>query len=287
MRTSHLQYVAMVEFMEKYGDLSKPSGGPRGRHFIQMKWKELAEKLNSDGTGDSRSEEKWRKVWSDLKNNTKRKLAKINRAASGTGGGPALRLSLTDLENRVMQIIGVEAATGMTLVEAGFQQNEDDEKTPNTQPEEIIIPGYIEDNQFTLDTIDTEADWNTPSTSSQPTVVLPPLQSEETATPPPSSQKIKIISDEHWVPPPQKKKKCDNNNVAKIFVDSDRRAREYARERDLAFERLETERLRVHEYEVHERVRQRDQELNLQAQWLQFMKEAMNVIIRYFEKEDK
>lgn len=44
------------------GDLSKPSGGPRGRHFIQLKWKELAQKLNSDGTGDSRSEEKWRKV---------------------------------------------------------------------------------------------------------------------------------------------------------------------------------------------------------------------------------
>lgn len=61
-------------------------------------------------------------VWSDLKNNTKKKLAKINRAASGTGGGPALQLSLTDLENRVIQIIGAQAATGMMVAEAGFQQ---------------------------------------------------------------------------------------------------------------------------------------------------------------------
>lgn len=61
-------------------------------------------------------------VWSDLKNNTKKKWAKINKAAQGTGGGPALSLSMTDNENRVMQIIGVQAATGMDVDEAGFGQ---------------------------------------------------------------------------------------------------------------------------------------------------------------------
>lgn len=44
------------------GDLSKPSGGPRGRNFIQMKWKELTGLLNSDSSGDPKSEDKWRKV---------------------------------------------------------------------------------------------------------------------------------------------------------------------------------------------------------------------------------
>lgn len=61
-------------------------------------------------------------VWSDLKNNTKKKWAKINKAAQGTGGGPALSLSMTDNENRVMQIIGVQAATGLDVDEAGFGQ---------------------------------------------------------------------------------------------------------------------------------------------------------------------
>lgn len=61
-------------------------------------------------------------MWSDYKNNCKKKCAKINRAAGGTGGGPALQLSLTDLENRVMQIIGVQAATGMVIEEAGFDR---------------------------------------------------------------------------------------------------------------------------------------------------------------------
>ncbi|CAG4958815.1 unnamed protein product [Colias eurytheme] len=78
--------------------------------------------LNSDGTGDSRTEEKWRKVWSDFKNNVKKKWAKINRSAQGTGGGPAIQLTLTDLENRVLNLIGVQAATGMPIQEAGFVQ---------------------------------------------------------------------------------------------------------------------------------------------------------------------
>ena len=141
-------------FYSRHGDLSKPFGGSRGRHFIQAKWRELTVLLNSDGSGDPKSEEKWRKVcllletlctymfvlhflllldtptsfftfvflkvWSDYKNNCKKKCAKINRAASGTGGGPALLLSLTDLENRVMQLVGVQAATGMAVQEAGF-----------------------------------------------------------------------------------------------------------------------------------------------------------------------
>lgn len=60
-------------------------------------------------------------VWSDFKNNTKKKRAKINRAATGTGGGPALQIALTELELRVLQIIGEQAATGMAVEEAGFQ----------------------------------------------------------------------------------------------------------------------------------------------------------------------
>ncbi|CAG9781841.1 unnamed protein product [Diatraea saccharalis] len=253
----------MVEFMEKNGDLSKPSGGPRGRHYIQLKWKELTQKLNSEGTGDFRSEEKWRKVWSDLKNNTKRKWAKINRAASGTGGGPALQLSLTDLENRVMQIIGVQAATGMEIVEAGFQQTE--VHTPD-------IPTENEHEAILEET--TEEHWNTPGTSSQPTVH--PTATNDIGPP-------TIDDADEWQPPAPKRNKKDS--LAKLFIESDRNARQYARERDLAYEKLEKERIELHDYEIRERVRQRDQELVLQAQWLEFMKECLNVITKYFDKD--
>ncbi|CAH0403847.1 unnamed protein product [Chilo suppressalis] len=62
------------------------------------------------------------KVWSDLKNNTKRKPAKISRAASGTGGGPACKLVLTDLEQRVLELIGTQAAAGLPYIaEVGLE----------------------------------------------------------------------------------------------------------------------------------------------------------------------
>lgn len=62
-------------------------------------------------------------MWSDFKNNTKRKAARIHKAAIGTGGGPALRIQLTELENRLLNIIGTQAATGLVAVtEAGLSQ---------------------------------------------------------------------------------------------------------------------------------------------------------------------
>lgn len=91
------------------------------------------------------------------------------------------------------------------------------------------------------------------------------------------------------MPPPPKKPK---EKLAKLFIEADRSAREYAREHDRAYDELERERLRlrneelrVRELEVQERVRQRDVELQLQAQWLEFMKEAMKVFVKYVEKQ--
>ncbi|CAG9793239.1 unnamed protein product [Diatraea saccharalis] len=179
------------------------------------------------------------KVWSDLKNNTKRKWAKINRAASGTGGRPTLQLSLTDLENRVMQIIGVQAATDMDIVEAGFQQTEE-VHTPD-------IP--TEDEHETILEETTEEHWNTPGTSSQPTV-HPPTTTNDIGLP-------TIDDADEWQPPAPKRNKKDN--LPKLFRESDRNARQYDRERDLAYEKLEKERIELGDYEIRERVRQRNQ----------------------------
>ncbi|KAJ8728577.1 hypothetical protein PYW07_006273 [Mythimna separata] len=217
MRTSQTQFEMMVEFMEANGDLSKPSGGPRGRNFINMKWKDLTNKLNSEGTGESRSEEKWRKE--------------------------AAEISL---------------------------------------PSEMRVPDY-------------EIDWNIPGTSSQPTVAPPPPPSPPDETPAlPSTEADPTsheIPEETWKPPPQKKAKA-KGELGKMFLEADRKAREYARERDRAYEELEkerlrirTEELRVRELEMQERVRQRDDELRLQGKWLDFMREAMEVFVRFMEKK--
>ncbi|KAL0879663.1 hypothetical protein ABMA27_003378 [Loxostege sticticalis] len=102
-RTTQSQYQSMVDFMERHGDLSKPTREPNGRLYNLQKWSELADLLNWDPTGDDRTPEKWRKVWRDLKNNTKRKAARLNRGAQRKGGGPALQDQLSAIELRVLQ----------------------------------------------------------------------------------------------------------------------------------------------------------------------------------------
>lgn len=62
------------------------------------------------------------KVWSDFKNNTKKKAARMYKFASRTGGGPALNTKLTELEQRVLNIIGMQTATGLAVAEAGISQ---------------------------------------------------------------------------------------------------------------------------------------------------------------------
>ncbi|KAH9628935.1 hypothetical protein HF086_006304 [Spodoptera exigua] len=71
---------------------------------------------------EGHSDRTYNEVWSDYKNNLKYKLAKKHSAARGTVGWPALLLTLTDLEKRVLNIIGVQAVTGMPIPEAGFTQ---------------------------------------------------------------------------------------------------------------------------------------------------------------------
>ncbi|CAH0731038.1 unnamed protein product, partial [Brenthis ino] len=111
-----------IQIFFRNGDLNKPTDGLSGRIRAIEKWQELTNSLNLDTTGTSKPVEKWKKVWSDLKNNTKRKASKIHRAVGGTGGGPASKMILIDQEQRVLNIIGPQAATGLvTVQEVGLE----------------------------------------------------------------------------------------------------------------------------------------------------------------------
>ncbi|XP_037970374.2 uncharacterized protein LOC105388476 [Plutella xylostella] len=122
-RTSHTQFAALVDFMERNGDLNKPGDGPHARWAAVSKWEELSRVLNSDSSGTAKTVDKWKKVWSDFKNNTKRKAAKIQRAASSPAAdGPGSSLVLTDLEQRVLVVAGCPAPAGLLNVEVNIEE---------------------------------------------------------------------------------------------------------------------------------------------------------------------
>ncbi|RVE41048.1 hypothetical protein evm_014303 [Chilo suppressalis] len=256
MRTSPTQFIMMVDFMERNGDLAKPTGGPRGRQWATNKWRELSTKLNSDGAGESRSEEKWRKVWTDFKNNTKRKAAKLNKSMSGTGGGPALKITLTDLELRVLALMGEQAATGMTTIsEVGFEHLEQEvELVSQNVDSNLEEETYLwKEPSPQLDKGD--EDWNLPGTSQAP-APAPPAPS-----PPAPAKK--------WTQPAKKSRNSGNKRLEDLFLKAER-------DRDKMYYELEKE-----------KIRQRDFELELQAKWLAFMNEALSVLKKFMEEKSR
>lgn len=96
-RGTQAQFEIMLDFMERNGDISKPPPGSQGRLDNLQKWLELADLLDKS-RGEPRPLEKWRKAWSDFKNNTKRKIKKIKEQG---GDGP----ELTDAEKRLQKLL--------------------------------------------------------------------------------------------------------------------------------------------------------------------------------------
>ncbi|KAL0830035.1 hypothetical protein ABMA28_003493 [Loxostege sticticalis] len=90
----------MVDFMERHGDLSKPTREANGRLHNLQKWSELADFLNSDPTGDDRTPEKWRKRPRGPENGWRASAAR----------------PLSAIELRVLGITGTAAATGLVNV---------------------------------------------------------------------------------------------------------------------------------------------------------------------------
>ncbi|KAL4707163.1 hypothetical protein ACJJTC_018898 [Scirpophaga incertulas] len=116
-RSSIEQYSTIVEFMETYGDISRPQPGPQGRIRADQLWDELSNMLNAIGGGVQRRPNKWKKVWVDWKSKTKKKAITIRRHASGTGGGPRLTAPLSSLEERVLAILGPLAVAGQENIQ--------------------------------------------------------------------------------------------------------------------------------------------------------------------------
>ncbi|GBP98015.1 hypothetical protein EVAR_90260_1 [Eumeta japonica] len=139
MRASPEQFSALVDFMERYGDLSRPQPGAQGRLRADRLWQELTNLLNSMGGGVRKSVDKWRKT-GKLK---QKKYLLLRRHASGTGGGPSSRQVLTALEERIVAIMGVSAAVGQAgIQEHGFNRTSQPSEVPSAQ-RELSVPSLL------------------------------------------------------------------------------------------------------------------------------------------------
>lgn len=134
-RGSQILFSIMIDYMEKNGDISKPPPGSQGRLDNLQKWLELADLLNK-AKGEPRALEKWRKAWSDFKNNTKRKLKKIKDQG---GEGPGI----TKVEKRLMKLLSEQEAKRTSESEEDsellFKEEAELNECPRTQSPDVQV----------------------------------------------------------------------------------------------------------------------------------------------------
>lgn len=123
----------MLQFMEKHPDLAQNRvQGTDAKKKSNMLWEQLTSSLNSCGSGTTKTVDKWIKVrtiiiiitlfiiimfydlqsWRDWRVDVKAKAARIKSYQKGTGGGGANGNPLLEIEERLISLIGIEAAIG-------------------------------------------------------------------------------------------------------------------------------------------------------------------------------
>ena len=75
-------------------------------------WLSITNSVNSCGVC-KRSIENVKKKWEDLKSRTKAKGVFVNQEQTGTGGGKKLNVQLTDLERRILGLLGETVIRGL------------------------------------------------------------------------------------------------------------------------------------------------------------------------------
>ncbi|KAH0821154.1 hypothetical protein GEV33_001637 [Tenebrio molitor] len=98
--------------------------------FLQNCWKELCGLLNST-VGPTRDEDGWKRVFVDWKSQVKRKSRVLDLDKNKTSGGQAEAKPLSDLEERLIGLIGKVVVSGIPdLPEAGVVTEIPDPESP-------------------------------------------------------------------------------------------------------------------------------------------------------------
>lgn len=110
----------IVDFMVKNNDfLVGPFLGEDGS-AINKKWIELVDLLHSCGAQHpKKSLDGWKQTWRDMKKMAKTKYSAIKKCRNTTGSGPSGQ-TLSELEEKIIAIIGKETLDGIGIEELGF-----------------------------------------------------------------------------------------------------------------------------------------------------------------------
>ncbi|XP_054084549.1 uncharacterized protein LOC128921334 [Zeugodacus cucurbitae] len=106
--TNKTQFEVLVNEMKLHPDIAK-GFSQRAPGELNSFWEEISNKLNALGP-PIKDRTGWKKVWTDFKFATKKKMVKNAKHISGTGGGPFSQVSLSSLEEEVSVILSLNTS---------------------------------------------------------------------------------------------------------------------------------------------------------------------------------
>uniref|UniRef100_A0A6P7H2J5 Regulatory protein zeste n=1 Tax=Diabrotica virgifera virgifera TaxID=50390 RepID=A0A6P7H2J5_DIAVI len=148
-KTQRAQYENLINFLENNPVLVTGKTRSSDPNKISNLWQAFANAENARGNGPPKTADQWKKIFNDWKVNTKKKSREIQVELNRTGGGVAVKKELTDLEERLLQLIssihlgdpaipdqlGGSTSQGVEVIDVPFEE----ENQYLTNEEEIII----------------------------------------------------------------------------------------------------------------------------------------------------
>ncbi|CAK1580469.1 unnamed protein product [Parnassius mnemosyne] len=198
-RVSNDQLEDLLEFLGQHPTLAKGVGlGARSKETVDKLWNVLATKLNAHGSGSSKSGERWKKYWTDLKHKSKCRLAKRRQDYLATGGGPSSQDDLSETDKKILSIIGKQAVFGDSEHRVPIFTTE-----PDTDTEIVIFPDTVKSpstsgQTCTIYTSEIAVSDSTPvNITNTQTQHMAELPQTENVSEPPQTDQSKV--DPEWV----------------------------------------------------------------------------------------
>ncbi|CAH1106740.1 unnamed protein product [Psylliodes chrysocephalus] len=136
IKVTPAHWEVLLNFMEAHPDFARGRiSGPNAKYIMKKLWSACATKLNSVG-GGARKVDKWQKTWTDFKYNLKKKASALRLEQTATGGGPPNMTPLSEVELKILGILGQTFYEGLIESEI-ILQNSPEPMSLNTPNEEI------------------------------------------------------------------------------------------------------------------------------------------------------
>ncbi|KAK4880370.1 hypothetical protein RN001_008516 [Aquatica leii] len=129
-KTSLEQMEAIINFINCNNIIISGKCHPMRTDELESKWKELVEVLNNLN-GARKDLKQWKSFFAEWKSKVRKKAREHKTSLVQTGGGGFINKELSDIENRLMRVIGWISITGCAMLPDEIDPDAPEEIHPN------------------------------------------------------------------------------------------------------------------------------------------------------------